>query len=558
MADRRGATLLLLAWLLCAPAAGMESWQEDLQLQTQSEISDKVVALDAPYKTRRRFVREVVELARQADSKRRRLIYEQLWASFARNNPQLQRGVVEVFARLADPTTLEALIKEMIYTRHRVVRRAILLHLPMYCVPDAQDREVVRQIVEQEIYEMPRRYLPLVRKPPLRAGSEAYDPAADRLRQLVETAIAGQLDPVEAVIDGLETREQGRAEAALAQLCGVVLGRSREDWRQSWRGRFPTFTSPRQTEIDEAQLLACQLLDDMGAEGTTYLCVRLRRLATVEREEVTRGALDAAAGLTRTALRERRHQAAALKKAETAPRKMEESERSWRLRRLAAGERLRELAGELGRKYLDEEDPAVRASAYGCLGATRETEYVALIREALRRRNETSRMLAQVATVLGEIGGLEAVKILALQADYRDVAATPRRQADEYARVKAAMAALARIALDVEADGFKVELSVRDTAVGKEALQRLCAHLGDARTISGAPRLPTGERMTVRELARWQLRQTFHTRTAWFGQVLAAAGMRFQDNSFEAARWLDVYEAVLKARVRPEAPLEQP
>ncbi len=497
--------------LAAATAAEIEEgWERDLQHATKLLITEQIQGLDTPIVQRRQPVKALVHEGSGANAA---LTLRLLAEALSRENRQTREGSVDVLAQIGNAKSVPALAWQLRYDTFRGVRMRILRVLPVFLLQGrGRLRHEVLELLDRDTYAMPNRLRKVLRQPPRRSSTQELDSALDRLQQTIARAIIGQLDPVASAIVGLgSTQSDTKARKVLQRFCGRSLGRNREEWLEAWKNQGLRFDSPLREEITTLQVAACEMIADIGAEGSEQLCARLLRLVRMDRERVTAAALATIGTLTDLAQGQEQEHRDALKELQADMKK--EAEASWRTRKLAAARRMIVLAQDAGARGLASKNPSIRAGAYGCLGASRKLALVKLIRHRALEAGESVQMRVHVARALGRIGGGEAVQSLAVFAGYRSYAAQPRAQNDEYQLVWAAINGLGEIA-----GRFKPQ-------AGEYAAIELLRLLEDQRQLPGGPRRQDGKPHQVRDLALRKLQEI--------------TGLR--ELSYAPKRWRDLY-----------------
>lgn len=490
-----------VAMLLAADrpgAAREETWEDQQQYEARNRINNCIKGLDAPSRLRRKYVDELVSLA---DGKLRNLLLTQLVFGVELGNDQITQGAVEIYARIGDPATIPVLKGELLYSRSLDVRRSVIMHLPEFYVTDPRKKREIMAFFEKAEWFLPETLLRALREPPCPDGQ--YSNVRDKLRREIEGILIEQLEPVSAVMQGLETASyHKRAYEQLKNYLGVDLGHRKDQWREFWGGRGREFVSPLQSELFDTAAAACRMLDDMGAEGSEELCAQVRWLLATPFTAMRTAALEMTASLTRQAQTERREQQAALAKGVE-----RQAEKLWRQRRIEAAERLRRLVLELAEKYLGGEKSALNLLLIDCLGETRSPEAMPFLRQILRSDNTSLDIILHSAAALGKIATPEAVRLLSLMAEYQGIAVHREEQVHEYKRVRAALHALGTVTGEPAADGLRPG----DPEAAKLALDCLFTALNDQRRMAGAPENGNAEEQTVAGAVRKILREAWRT-----------------------------------------------
>lgn len=379
----RTVQFLLLAMILagaCQPGWALEGvWDEDEQVGDRHRIRELIRELDTLPRNRLRYVQT---LAGELRGSNRDITLEMLRTPLDGNNIQIKLGVIETFSRVPDPDLFPDFRWRILFDTSSDVRVSALRHLPAFCMPDPEERDAMLAIAESDFYAIPDWLQGRMRQLPLDPDTGAYLPARDRMRQQVETLVASQLDPVEAVIQHLETRRHRIAVDTLRDLLDLNLGHVRDGWLEFWQAQGQVHVAAKQGEIDRYQIAASVVLQNLGAEGTPYLVERLRWMGGMQSPSARQAALETTAILAEHAADRLPVQRRAL--SGEGVDAMPEAERGWRRRRIDSHERMLTLAHELGAQHAMSGDPTIRAAAIHCLGASRTPDAVRLILEAGR------------------------------------------------------------------------------------------------------------------------------------------------------------------------------
>ena len=511
------AAALLAALLLAAGAfpvtAREETWEDQQQYEARNRINYLIKGLDAPFRLRMAYVRELVAMA---DGKLRNLLLTQLIFALNLQNSQITQGVVEIYSRISDPATIPILKGELLYNSSLDVRRSIILHLPEFYIADPAARAAAIDFFEKAERYPPERLLAAMREPPLTDGR--YSNVRDKLRREIEAILVEQLEPVGAVMQGMETAAYHKqAYEQLKNFLAVDLGHRKDKWREFWGGRGREFESPVQSELFDTLTAACRMLAAMGAEGTEALCEQVRWMLSTSFATERTAALEMLAAVTAQAVAESRRQRAAL-----AAGVEHQAEKLWRQRRLEACARLQQLVLELAEKYLSGDRTPLNLSLIDCLGETRLPAAMPFLRRTLRSDNTSLEIILHVAGALGKIGTPEAVRLLVLMAEYQGIAVRREEQVHEYQRVRAALRALGGVTGHYARGG---EFVPGDAKAAALAVDSLVAALADRRHIVGAPDGGLKEEQTVAFIVRRILQETW----------------RVNENSFDPEVWKERY-----------------
>lgn len=529
-----GLALLGGGFGLRAGAGETSTWSRELEDRDRMRMGEKIQALDGPYNRRLPFV---LDLVRDAQGPSRALVVDQLHRSLDLGNMQIRLGVVEVLARIGDPASVDPLIQRMIYEPVGEVRMSILRHLPLFCIPDPDERDQVRDRIERDLYEVPPRLRAVMRQPPVDARGR-FDATLDRTRQSVTHGVVSQLDAVDAAIDGIgDPVLHERADATLVMLLGRRLGiskekkvgPSREDWRQRWRARGETFPAREREQLDRWAVIACRVLRDMGAEGTPYLTARLERLIRLPAPAVRQAALETLATLTRLTRRESEKHRLALADPERAAR-MSEAESAWHKGRVEGARRLAALARETiqAERPLLDPDPTVRAAAFEVLGSLGDPTLMPLLRQRLREGDRPLEVQLAATAAAGDLGGAAGVAWLREQTRYRDPPVGSQAQQREQMRLQGVLDALGRLVMRRDDDGY---VSIGDPATSRLALAAMLSLLdptGEGGV--GIGRDARGQPLRLRDLARAELQNALVS----------------DDPSYDPADWRRIYAERLK------------
>ncbi|MBP5233915.1 MAG: HEAT repeat domain-containing protein [Planctomycetes bacterium] len=498
-------------------AAREETWEDQQQYEARNRINHLIKGLDAPFRLRLPYVRELVAMA---DGKLRNLLLTQLIFALDLKNSQITQGVVEIYSRISDPATIPILKGELLYDSSLDVRRSIILHLPSFYVADPEARAAVIDFFEKAERYPPERLLDAMREPPLTGGR--YSNVRDKLRREIEAILVEQLEPVGAVMQGMETAAyHKRAYEQLKSFLAVDLGHRKDKWREFWGGRGREFVSPLQSELFDTLTAACRMLANMGAEGTEELCAQVRWMLSTPFATERTAALEMLSAITAQAVAESRWQRAAL-----AEGVEHQAEKLWRQRRLEACARLQKLALELAGLYLGGDRSLLNLLLIDCLGETRLPEAMPFLRRTLRSDNTSLEITLHVAGALGKIGTPEAVRLLTLMAEYQGIAVRREEQVHEYHRVRAALRALGEVTGHYAKSG---EFVPGDPKAAKQAVDCLAAALADRRHLVGAPDDGLKEEQTVAFVVRKILQETW----------------RLNDDSFDPQVWKNHYRELV-------------
>lgn len=489
--------MIIIAFCLTMSlAASDELWEEDLQFEARNNINTLIKGLDGAHQFRQKYVKELAEIAK---GKLRNLVIKQLKLSLTEKNIQRSEGIIEVFTLINDQSTIPTLEKELLYNLDIDIRRSVIIHLPLFCVPNEKIRYEIQELVEDGDRILPPRLIHALRTPPFNPETKQYDETIDdKIRGRVERALTEQLDPIEAIINnGLEGTDQIKARTILKLLLEVNLGYKRNNWLEFWRGRGRDFKSPLQDEILTAQVNACKMLGDMGAECTPLLASRVKWLMSTPYTTAKHSALDMLEKMTSYAVKRNEvHQKAITEGVKR------EAERLWRQRKIKNTDLLISLVLGLAEDYISTPEVSLRLPLVDCLGATTSKKAIKYITFALRQDSQSKEMRLHAANALSKIGGEEAVIILSEMAEYRGIAVKRDLQIQEYKRIRAAYKALGYIVKR----STKYKLSATDALAAKNALQILLKGLQDDRAFDGAPKWIKPEERKIRFFARATLR----------------------------------------------------
>ncbi len=516
-------SVLLLLFISIPLMADEVLWQEEMDYQARNNINNLIKGLDSPFDYRLQYITKLVELA---ESGQRELTMSILKNALSQKNMQISEGVVEIFARVADPEVIPTLQDELLYNTSLDVRRSIIVHLPAFCIADSDKRYEIVNMFEDSEYSLTPRLLESLRMPPVSVITGEYDSTVEEsTRKRVETSLSWQLEPVEAIINfGLENDNQDRALAILKKMLGVDMGHSKNSWIEFWRSRGRTYESPIQDEIFTTQVLACKMLSNLGAEGTKQLMSHVLWNMSTPFDTVRQAVLLMLRDITEFSNREvEEHRKALSAGVDFQPEKL------WRERKIESNKRLKQTILLIAKDYLGDNNFDIRLSIVDCLGATESEEAIPFIKKALRKDSQSQDMRLHIAKALGLIGGEEAVRILELMVDYRGVAVKREMQIQEYRRVVVTLQALGSIvgkALDP--DVVHSEQSLQAASV---ALKLLLTALGDNREFAGASANLKGDNRTVRYAARMVLQMVMQTSML----------------SYKAENWQKIYDSKIGA-----------
>ncbi len=496
------ALIILVLIQLCTVdcTAREELWQQELDYQARNNINNLIKGLDSPFEFRVQYIRKLVEMA---DSGNRDLVMSVLKETLSKNNMQISEGVTEIFARVADPEVIPTLQDELLYNPYLDVRRSIIIHLPAFCITDVDKRYEIVNMFEDSEFDLPPRLLGSLREPPVSNITGEYDSTVEEATRIrVETSLAWQLEPVEAVINfGLENDNQERALKILTKMLGVDIGHNKNSWVEFWRSRGRTYVSPIQDEIFETQVLSCKMLANLGAEGTELLMKHVMWNMSTPYNTIRQAVLAMLFEITEYSNVEVAEHAVALEAGINF-----QPEKLWRERKIESNARLKDTIFLIAKQYLGDKDFDIRVSIVDCLGATHSLDAVTYIKKALRRDSQSQQMRLHIAKALGKIGGEEAVRILKLMVEYRGIAVKHELQVQEYKRVVATLEALGEI-VKIGINNKKVEANVR---ASEEALSLILLALQDDREFSGASGNLKGDKRIVKYYARNVMQRMFN------------------------------------------------
>ena len=475
-------------------------WEQELDYQARNNINNLIKGLDSSFSFRQTYIRKLVDLS---ESGHRELLMSLLKEALSKKNMQISEGVVETFARIADPEVIPTLQDELLYNPYMDVRRSIIIHLPAFCISDKELRYEILDIFESGEYTVPSRLLTAMREPPVSVLTGEYDSTVEEATRIrVESSIAWQLEPVEAIINfGLENDNQDRALYILKKILGVNLGHNKNSWIEFWRSRGRTYKSPIQDEIFATQILSCKMLANLGAEGTELLVNHILWNMSTPYNTVRQGVLSMLEAIMEFSYEEIKvHMDMLESGVEFQPEKI------WRERKIEANKRLINTVFVVAEDYLSDKSFDIRLAIVDCLGATHSQQAIKYITKVLRRDSQRQQMRIHIARALGRIGGDEAVRILRLMAEYRGIAVKYELQIQEYQRVKAALEALGKI---VEI-GLNNKDSKEKTATARKSLDLLLKSLVDQRIFSGAVAGGSSDSHKVAFYARSVLQRVFN------------------------------------------------
>lgn len=515
---------LLLGWMSRAGRSG-EGWEAQIQDETANRITQLITALDAPPAARRRTVNDLVAIARGRESE---LALRLLHRYFETPNQQAQEGVIEVLARVGHPSSFEVLAEYLRFTPIFDLRRKILHTLPIFRIPlEDASREEILAFLEDEKEYFPEAIRTRLRRPPFDAKGR-FQIAIDRIDQAIEEAISGQLDPIEAAIDLVDsTKRNMEARLCLLTLCGRSLGDTREEWQEYWRAKGIEFHSPVQPQLDTLRILACRLLALLGVEATPATCERLKRLGKNPSLEVREAALRTMGELCE----------ASWTLPSSLARSSSSEEMAWWQRKKEARHRLLTFARATAIEALASPEESLRIAAYHTLGSTRDPQVITTILAKGKERDESPTIQTAIAVALGKIGGIEAVKILGRYALPLTAPRNPAEAAAVYRRIWTSMESLGKIAGEFSpVDGT---IRTRDPEAGRLAFQELLLRLGPEHIypLPGASRDEKGQSVTLQYLALQQIQRITGLRSA----------------STNPSFWLEYYHRHLRPLVPPSS-----
>lgn len=516
-------TCLLLALSAGATLMGAETreqWEIDLLAEKRGRIAQWIRELDASPPRRKRPAQALLEAYRRDDAD---LVLMELEHALDLDNEQIREGAGEVLGLIGDPRSIPVLARQLRYDAYIVVRQRILHQLPCFLVSDQRTREEVRDNLTAETYAVTDRIRSILREGGVGTPLQSFSPRSQARRDEIRHAIASQLDPVEAAIAGLESRRDSlRAQRVLVHFFGKPLGETSDEWYDAWAQLSKRPQTYRVFEelrgIEGLQVSACRLLQDMGAEGTEYVCARLERLVALDRPDTRETALSTTVELARLArhsLRPHHERVAALKNSPS-----REAELVWHRRRIESAERIQALASQLGRERLMEELERFRAVAYRAVGAgvppvlpgdseALRAEKTRLAEEAVARLHEQrvakidhETGLTAMAQACSWIGTSAAVRELAGLASFRSYTASRTDQITEYRVVRAAIDALAHVAADPALPGARA------------AFEELLLLRDNDTMLAGGPSRGGDEGLSVSDIVRYHLRVITRSQTS--------------------------------------------
>lgn len=515
--------VLFIITLLCASLfAREEAWEEELQYEARIKVNMMLKGLDAPYDRRESYVKSLVNMAR---GKLHTLVLKQLTEAMKKGNTQVTEGIIEVITRIDDISKIPTLENELLYNQAIDVRLSIIQHLPVFCVPSAQERAALLELLESGERNLPQRLVQALRVQPINPKTNEYDILIDEdVRGRIENTLTWQLNPVEAVIEfGLEKRQQDRALDMLKYLIGLDLGYQKKVWIEFWRSRGRNYISPVQDEMLETEINSCRMLGFMGAEGTPLLCDNIRWLVSTPFPTARHAALEMLAEVSQYAQNNQRKLSERLQK-----KGISQAEEQWVKRRQQAAMRLVSLTLELAEKYNNDESESIRIALLKCLGATQSQEATKYIEQALRISGKSHNLRLHAIAALGEISSPAAGILLQDMAVYRAIAVNRELQIKEYQRIRNAYEALSQVIGHKEAG----KLVYKNAEASKAAFNFILEQLKDTREIEGTPRRSKVSGKTVQFFAREVLRSSFGN----------------NENSYQPEFWQKLYEQLRGAR----------
>ncbi len=497
---RQSFILLAIIWLApFAKVAAVETlrdWEADLRNENKSRIHKLILALDAPAVTRDA---QVEKLANAAKGENADMVMEMLHKGLSYDNPQVREGIIDVLARVGSSRSVPVLARHLRYEKFIDIRIRILRLLPVFLLGETPAlQNEVRLMAERENYSMTGRLRHALRRGPIRISTGEYSPALEHLRKSIMHAVGGQLDVIGTAISGVDSKQDDvRARLALVYFCGRELGRSREEWQDKWGVMGLNFHSPKEMELTTIETMACRILADIGAYGSFTVIKLLGRLTRVKREASNEAALITIAELTRIARSELKAHRKRLAGRQDL-RRMSEAEQTWRKHQVDCAIRMIDLAWKSGRDSLAAESPAIRRSAYVCIGASRNPTAVELLQRRMIRAGEPPDVQVAISMALGEIGGEQAVKVLNMMLGHWTGQDAGKPGAGRYRLIQSVIAALGGIAGRYDPQSRSVR--VADGFAGKLAVGSLLSLLGSRDSVPGAPRNPDGSPMRLEDL----------------------------------------------------------
>jgi len=506
----------------------VEDWEKDLQREDKIRISRWILSLNAPPSERREATTRLVEESRGENGA---VVLELLHDTFSLNNPQIREGVVEVLAEIARPESVPILARQLRFDSFMDVRIRIMRLLPVFLLPEEPKlREEILALAARENYSMTERLRSALQRGPLRLAPHGYDADLDHLRRSVVQALMSQLDPVATAIEGLGSKkDDSLAQETVLYFLGRSLGESQDESLERWKTLGLESECLKIMDISILETTAAQMLADVGAEGSEELIRLLQRLTRVKRPAANETALQAAAALTRVARRRLLEHRAWLQE-HASDRQVSEVELKWREQGVQMAERTIRFTYETGTTAIASPTEEVRVAGYRCLGASGNPEAVETLRRQFVTGNEPLGMQARIAEALGEIGGEQAVQVLAVLADHKTYAAAGEPQAQEYRLMLAMIEALARIA--GRYDQQQRVLVVGDTDVGTQAFRCLLDLLQNERPLPGGPRRADDTPVRMQDLVLRQI------------QLIVGV----EDPTLDPERWFERYLSLVKQR----------
>ena len=524
---RQGFPWVAAFLLAVAAGAGEGGWEETLENEARADINRLIRNLDVSAALRPATVKALAAACRgkYADLARREVL-----AALTGSNPQIRAGAVETLAEIGGEDVVFALAWQLRYEPCLEVRHLLLHVLCVSLIPrgdEALRAEMIARLVNGEpLFNSAIRAA--VRRTPRHPVTREWDAERSRLQAAATAAIAGQLDPVAAVIEGLDSKKDDTpARLCLRQWFAKPLGETRQAWQEQWAARGPEILGPEPSEmlpdakkyIASLQLAAARLLAEIKAPVSAEIALHLERLAAVASLASRQAGLTAAAELSRLA---RHDWFAYAQTSDAEAAELSEEEKIWRHQRREAAARAARLAFALASRYAEDAEPAVRAAACAAFGVSRlpgapdEAATLAAALTALRERvvrNDEWQVQIAVAKALGELGGQEALKML-IELTHRQIAGSEHLLLSEAKQFFAA--AIAAIAAIAEQGGES----------GLVACEHLCRLLSDNRPLPG--KTDGREPQFIRDLALRSLQELHNLR----------------DHSYDAEVWRRRYESL--------------
>lgn len=294
-AGRRLAAALVLFCLIgrsLPQARAGEDWRRDLDYEERVRIAELVRDLDAPSVTRAPVVQALVALA---GGPNRDLVADQLVSALALTNPQIREGALETMVRIGEMAFIDALAQVLPFEGFLDNRTLMIRLLPVLLVQRPASRRELLVLLLRDRHTMTDEMRRTLRERAWRVEGQRLDPRWERYRRQVVSTVAGQLDPVGALLQGFDTARWN--EAARTMLPGFLvqpLTGSRNECLEAWSYLRGTAKYRNRDFVQTTQKQAAKTLMDMGALRAGPALVAYGRLPRPEGREA---ALVSLAGL---------------------------------------------------------------------------------------------------------------------------------------------------------------------------------------------------------------------------------------------------------------------